>query len=162
MALPTEESTDRPYVAYRRRSWPWAAAGFALLLAAFAYTSSDLSELALQRVGQHVLTATWFGLAAGGGLLLLVATAVYMEYVGVDEAAIEHCRLTRQDVRLLWKDVDRIVLHKSSKRPKGVVEVRGPQGRAVFVDPRLARFDELEAAILERAGFFGIDVKSYR
>jgi hypothetical protein len=160
--LPTEDSTDHPYVAYRRRSWPWAAGGFALLVAAFAYTSSDLSELALHHVGQHVLTATWFGLAAGGALLLLVATAIYLEHVGIDEAAIEYCRLTGQDVRILWKDVERIVLHKSSKRPKGAVEVRGTRGRAVFVDPRLARFDELEAAILERAGFFGIEVKNYR
>ncbi|MBM3497435.1 MAG: hypothetical protein FJX74_02085 [Armatimonadetes bacterium] len=153
---------EYPYQTFRRASWPWAVAGVLLILGAGVYTGSDLSELARQKVGQHLLTATWFALSAVGGLCLLVATSIFMEHVGLDDAAIEQIRMGRRDVRLLWKDVDRVVLHKSRKRPKGAVEVRGPQGRTVVADPRLRRFNDLETAILERAEFFRIEVKSHR
>ena len=162
MASPHEETVEYPYLAFRRPSWPWAAVGMVLLMGAAAYTGSDWSQLALERVGRHVLVASFFGLAGGGALCLLIAASIFMEHVGVDEAAIEHIRMGRREVRVLWKDVERIVLHKSRKRPKGAVEVRGPQGRSVVADPRLARFDRLEEAILERAEFFRIEVKSYR
>ena len=162
MASQSKPPTEYPYKTYRRASWPWAVVGVLLVLGAGAYTGSDLSELARQKIGQHVLTATWFGLSAIGGLCLLIATSIFMEHVGVDEAAIEQIRMGRRDVRLLWKDVERVVLHKSSKRPKGAVEVRGPQGRSIVADPRISRFGDLEAAILERAQFFGIEVKDYR
>lgn len=160
-------SNDRPpdhyrYTVYRRPSWPWATVGVAMILAAGAYTGSDLSELARQRVGQHLLTASWFAIGAGGGLFLLIATAIFTEHIGIDDAAIEQSRLGRRDVRILWKDVERIVLHKGRKRPKGAIEVHGPQGRRIVAEPRLMRFDQLEAAILERAAFFGIEVRNYR
>jgi hypothetical protein len=159
---PSGPPAEYPYKTYRRASWLWAVVGILLVLGSGAYTGSDLSELARQKFGPHVLTATWFGLSAAGGLCLLIATSIFMEHVGVDEAAVEQIRMGRRDVRLLWKDVERVVLHKSKQRPKGAVEVRGPQGRSIVVDPRVMRFDRLEAAILERAAFFGIEVKSYR
>jgi hypothetical protein len=162
MTSQTPEFGEYPYKTYRRAAWPWAVAGVLLVLGSSAYTGSDLAELAREKVGQQLLTAGWFGLSALGGLCLLIGTSLYMEHVGVDEAAVEQIRMGRRDVRLLWKDVDRVVLHKSRKRPKGAVEVRGPQGRVVMADPRLMRFDELEAAILERAEFFGIEVRDYR
>jgi len=162
MTAQTQTSAEYPYQTYRRRSWPWAAMGVVLVLGAGVYTGSDLSELAREKVGQHLLTATWFGLSAFGGLCLLIATSIFMEHVGVDEAAIEQVRMGRRDVRLLWKDAERVVLHKSRKRAKGAVEVRGPHGRTVVADPRVRRFDDLEAAVLERAAFFGIEVRDYR
>jgi len=157
-----DETVKYRYLAFRRPSWPWAAVGMVLVMAAAAYTGSDWSQLALERVGRHVLVASFFALGGGGALCLLVAASIFMEYVGVDEAAIEQIRMGRREVRILWKDVERIVLHKSKKRPKGAVEVRGPHGRSIVAEPRLAQFDRLEEAILERAGFFGIEVKSYR
>jgi hypothetical protein len=162
MAAPPDQAPAYATRTYRRRAWPWALAGILLVMGAAVYTGSDLSELARQHVGQHLLVATWFGAGASGGLLLLVATAIYSETVVISEAAIEHYRLGRRDLRILWTDVDRIVLHKSRKRPKGAVEIRGPKGHSVVVDPRTTRFDRLEAAILERAQRFGIEVRSYR
>ena len=94
--------------------------------------------------------------------MLLIAAAVFTEHVGLDDAAIQQLRMGRKELRILWKDVHRIVLHKSRKRPKGAIEVCGPQGKRIIVDPRLAHFDKLEAAILERATAFGIEVRNYR
>jgi len=162
MAAPPDQTPEYVTRSYRRRAWPWALAGMLLVIVAAVYSGSDLSELARQHVGQHLLVATWFATGASGGLLLLVATAIYSENVVISEAAIEHYRLGRKDLRILWKDVDRIVLHKSRKRPKGAIEIRGPKGRSVVVDPRTLRFDQLEAAVLERAQFFSLEVRSYR
>ncbi|MBM3473965.1 MAG: hypothetical protein FJX75_11905 [Armatimonadetes bacterium] len=162
MAAPVDQTPEYVTRSYRRRAWPWALAGMLLVMVAAIYSGSDLSELARQHVGPHLLVASWFAAGATGGLLLLVATSIYAENVVISEAAVEHYRLGRRDLRILWKDVERIVLHKSHKRPKGAVEIRGPKGSSVVVDPRTVGFDELEAAVLERAQFFGLEVRSYR
>jgi hypothetical protein len=162
MAAPVDQVPEYVARSYRRRAWPWALAGLVLVTVAAAYSGSDLSELARQHVGPHLLVASWFAAGATGGLLLLVATSIYAENVIISEAAVEYYRLGRRDLRILWKDVDRVVLHKSRKRPKGAVEIRGPKGASVVVDPRTMRFDQLEAAVLERANFFGLEVRNYR
>jgi hypothetical protein len=71
-------------------------------------------------------------------------------------------RLGRKDIRILWPEVELIALHKSRRRPKGAVEIRGPRGARILADPRVIAFDRLEQLIRERAATFGVETKDYR
>jgi hypothetical protein len=146
---------------YRRACWPWVIAGAVGVLGSAAYGGTGLSDLLSRHLGPGAVSGLMVGLMVAGGACLLIAALLFGEHVTIDHVAVEQFHWGSPPLRILWADVNRVVLHKPRRGTKGMIELRG-RGRYLRVDPALLGFDELEAAILEAAGNVGAEITDYR
>jgi len=155
-----------PYVERKRifrRAWlTWATSGAVIVFLSAAYNGTALHTLAEERMGPRSANAVTFLAGLAGVMLLLWSALTLCEHTAVSEAAIEQTGLGHRPRRFLWKDVDRVTLYKSLKRTKGPIDIRTKEARTLRLDPHLKGFDRLEEAVLERAAFFGIEVRDQR
>ncbi len=161
--MPEDEPLENlpPPRRYRRACWPWVIAGAVGVLASAAYGGTGVSDLVAKHLGPGAVSGLMVGLMAAGGVCLLIAALLFGEHVAIDDVAIEQFRWGSPPLRILWADVNRVVLHKPRRGTKGMVELRG-RGRYLRVDPALRGFDELEAAILQAAGRARAEIMDYR
>jgi hypothetical protein len=160
MAAPHTDASFPPPRRFRRACAGWFITGSVGVLASAAYMGTSASEVVVKYLGPGA-AAIGIGLMAAGGLCLLLGALHLGEYVAIDDVAIEQIRWGARPIRMLWADIDQVILHKSPKRPKGTIELRA-KGRSLRIDPRLLRFNELEESILREAAHFGARVTDYR
>jgi len=146
---------------FRRFCGHWAVVGLIGVVAAMAFASTPASQLAGKHLGPGAVTGITLSLWSFGGLCLAASALLLGEYVAIDDVAIQQFHLGSPAMRILWSDLERVILHKSRKGPRGMIEVWG-RGRSIRVNPATIRLDELETAILEQAARAGAEVRDYR
>jgi len=146
---------------FRRFCGHWAVVGLIGVVAALAFAGTPVAQLAGKRLGPGAVTGVTLGLWSLGGLCLVVSAMLLGEYIAIDDVAIQQFHLGSPGTRVLWSDLERVILNKSRKGPRGMIEVWG-RGRSIRVNPATQRLDELEAAILEQAAEAGAEVRDYR